>query len=163
MEPEGVLDQESEYLKQLLSAEKYKIDGSVLILSNPSSEQILVYSLLEPFEIDPLTLDDTHWNLVPSESFPLKDGSTITISFSNGVIEGFGGCRDYEGQYEAEEDRIVFPVIMMKGELCDDLDLQIQEDKFTTWLELSSHYRIEEYQLNLFLVDGKELFFERME
>jgi hypothetical protein len=52
---------------------------------------------------------------------------------------------------------------MMIGELCDDFDLQIQEAKFTTWLELSTHYRIFEDQLGLFLADGNELLFERTE
>jgi heat shock protein HslJ len=163
LEPEGVLDQESEYLKQLLNIKQYRIESGVLTLSNPEFGQALVYSLREAFEIDPASLDDIQWNLVPSEGFPLIDGSKITISFSNGVIEGFGGCRDYEGEYEAEGDGIVFPVMMMIGELCDDLDLQIQEAKFTTWLELSTHYRIEGDQLELYLATGDSLFFEGLE
>jgi heat shock protein HslJ len=163
VEPEGVLDQESKYLKQLLHTEKYSMEGNELTLSIPASEQILVYSLREPFDMDPASLDGTTWILIPSDSFPLKVGSIVTLSFSNGEIAGFAGCRDIAGEYKAEGDEIVFPVTMMIGELCDDFDLQIQEAKFTTWLELSTHYRIFEDQLGLFLADGNELLFERTE
>jgi heat shock protein HslJ len=163
IEPEGVLEQESEYLNMLWNIEQYRIDDSVLILSIPDSEQTLVYSLREKFETDPSLLENTHWNLLQSESFPLIDGSIITISFSNREIEGYGGCRDYLGEYEAEGDKIVFPVMMMLGEICDDLDLQIQESKFTTWLELSTHYRIQGDQLELNLATGEWLLFDRME
>jgi heat shock protein HslJ len=163
IEPEGVLDQESDYLSQLLDVEQYVFEGSELILSNLKNEQSLVYSRREPFEMDPAMLENSEWNLVPTDSFPLIDGSEITLSFLEGAIEGFGGCRDYYGEYETEGDKIVFPMMMMTSELCDDLDIQIQEAKFTTWLELSTHYRIGEYKLELFLADGNELVFESLE
>jgi heat shock protein HslJ len=163
MEPEGVLEQESEYLNTLWNIGEYRVDDNVLTLTNPDREQTLVYSLREKFETVPSLLENTHWNLLQSESFPLIDGSIITISFSNREIEGYGGCRDYKGEYEAEGDKIVFPVMMMLGEICDDLDLQIQESKFTTWLELSTHYRIHGDQLELNLATGEWLLFDRME
>ena len=163
IEPEGVLDQESEYLNILWNIEQYGINGSVLTLSIPDSEQTLVYSLRDPFETDPSVLDNTQWNLVSTDGFLLIDGSAITLSFSTGEIEGFGGCRDYDGEYVADGDKIVFPVMVMKSEICDDLDLQIQESKFTTWLELSTHYRILGDQLELHLATGEWLLFDRME
>jgi heat shock protein HslJ len=108
-------------------------------------------------------LDNTQWNLVPSDGFPLIDGSTITLSFSKGEIEGYGGCRDYEGEYVADGDKIVFPVMVMTSEICDDRDLEIQESKFTTWLELSTHYQILGDQLELHLATGEWLLFDLME
>jgi heat shock protein HslJ len=163
LEPQGVLVQESEYLKQLLNVTQYKIEQNALALSNQENEQALIFALRESFGMDPAALEDTQWLLLASEDFPLKDGSRITISFSKGEIEGFGGCRNYEGQYMAEEDRIVFPVLLMTSDLCSDPDLQIQEDTFTSWLELSTHYLIEENQLQLFLADGNNLVFERLD
>jgi heat shock protein HslJ len=163
IEPEGVLDQEREYLNILWNIKQFRIDGSVLTLSIPDSEQTLVYSLREPFETDPSLLDNTQWNLVPSDGFPLIDGSTITLSFSKGEIEGYGGCRDYVGEYVADGDKIVFPVMVMTSEICDDRDLEIQESKFTTWLELSTHYQILGDQLELHLATGEWLLFDRME
>ncbi len=160
IEPEGVLEQESEYLKILWNIGEYSLDENVLTLTNSDSQQSLVYSLREKFETDPSMLENTQWNLLPSDDFPLIDGSTIMISFSKKEIEGYGGCRNYEGDYEAEGDKIVFPVMMMLGEVCDDLELQIQESKFTTWLELSTHYQIQDDQLELYLVTGDTLLFD---
>ena len=108
-------------------------------------------------------MENTHWILLSSDSFSLLNGSTITISFSKGKIEGYAGCREYQGEFEAEGDKIVFPVLEMLGELCDDQDLQIQEGNFTTWLELSTHYQIYDGHLELNLATGDTLKFERQD
>jgi heat shock protein HslJ len=162
IEPEGVLDQEINYLRQLLDMELYRVDGGVLTLSIPKSGQRLVYTLREPFEMDPDLLVNTHWNLLASGDFPLIEGSEITISFSNGEMEGFAGCRDYRGEYEADGDKIRFPMTMMLSEICEQQDLLIQEGKFTTAFELSTHYQIEDDRLTLFLATGETIVFERL-
>jgi heat shock protein HslJ len=162
IEPQGVLDQEINYLDQLLDMEKYRIDNGILTLSIPESGQALVYSLRDPFEMDPELLDSSQWNLLPSDDFALIDGSAITISFLGGEMEGFGGCRDYQGEYEAVGDKIRFPMTMMLSEVCDDQDLLIQEGKFTTALELSTHYQIQDDQLTLYLATGEIIVFERI-
>ena len=77
-------------------------------------------------------------------------------------MEGFGGCRDYQGEYVAEGDKIRFPMTMMLGEVCDDEDLLIQEGKFTTAFELSTHYLIVDDHLTLFLATGESVEFERL-
>lgn len=163
IEPEGVLDQEINYLDQLLDMKKYHVDNGILTLSIREGGQRLVYSLREPFEMDPALLDDSDWNLLPSDDFPLIEGSEITISFSNGKMEGFGGCRNYQGEYIAEGDVIRFPVTIMVDEVCDDEDLLIQEGKFTTALELSIHYQVQGDRLTLFLATGETVIFERRE
>jgi heat shock protein HslJ len=163
IEPEGVLDQEINYLDKLRDMKQYHVDNGILTLSIREGGQSLVYSLREPFEMDPALLDDSDWNLLPSDDFSLIEGSEITISFSNGKMEGFGGCRNYQGEYEAEGDEIRFPMIMMVDEVCDDEDLLIQEGKFTTALELSIHYRVQDDRLTLFLATGETVIFERRE
>jgi heat shock protein HslJ len=163
VEPEGVLDQEINYLNQLLDMKQYHVDNGILTLSIREGGQRLVYSLREPYEMDPALLDDSDWNLLPSDDFPLIEGSEITISFSNGKMEGFGGCRNYQGEYEAEGDEIRFPMTMMLDEVCDNEDLLIQEGKFTTALELSIHYRVQDDRLTLFLATGETVIFERRE
>ena len=163
IEPEGVLDQEINYLDQLLDMKKYHVDNGILTLSIREGGQRLVYSLREPIEMNPVLLDDSDWNLLPSDDFPLIEGSEITISFSNGKMEGFGGCRNYQGEYEAEGDEIRFPMTMMVDDVCDDEDRLIQEGKFTSALELSIHYQVQGDQLTLYLATGETVIFERQE
>jgi heat shock protein HslJ len=163
IEPEGVLDQENTYLDLLLRMEKYHTDDSELTLSNSENGQILVYKLREPIEMDPAMLDNSRWNLLPSDDFPLIEGSEITLSFLNGKIGGFGGCRNYQGEYKADGDEIRFPMIMMLDEVCDYEDLLPQEEKFTTALELSIHYQVQDDQLTLFQATGETIIFEREE
>ena len=163
IEPEGVLDQEIKYIKQLMEVDHYQVDGGVLTLSVPEGEQELIYALREPFEIDPDLLNNSTWQLLPSDDFSLIEGSVITISFLDGKMQGSGGCRNYQGEYQAERDQARFPLTMMIGEDCADQDLLIQEAKFTTALELASHYQIVDDQLMLYLVTGEELLFMRID
>ncbi len=163
IEPEGVLDQEINYLDQLLDMEKYRVENGELTLSIPESEQTLIYTLREPFEMDPQLLEDSSWKLLATDDFPLIEDSEITLSFSNGEIVGFAGCRDYRGEYEAEGDEIRFPMIMMLGEVCEEEGLLIQEGKFTTALELSIHYQVQDDQFALILATGETVIFERQE
>ena len=163
IEPEGVLDQEIKYLRQLMRVDHYQVDGGVLTLSIPAGERELIYALREPFEIDPGLLNNSTWQLLPSDDFSLIKGSVITISFMDGKMQGSGGCRNYQGEYQAEEDQARFPLTMMIGEDCADQDLLVQEAKFTTALELVSHYQIVDDQLILHLVTGDELLFMRID
>ena len=163
IEPEGVLDQEIKYLRQLMRVDHYQVDGGVLTLSIPAGERELIYALREPFEIDPGQLNNSTWQLLPSDDFSLIEGSVITIYFLDGKMQGSGGCRNYQGEYQAEGDQARFPLTMMIGEDCADQDLLIQEAKFTTALELASHYQIVDDQLMLYLVTGEELLFVRID
>jgi heat shock protein HslJ len=163
IEPEGVLDQEINYLRQLMKMKIYLVEDGVLTLSNRGSGKSLVYTLREPLKMDPESLENSQWNLLTSDDFPLIEGSEITLAFSVGEMVGFAGCRDYKGEYEAEGDKIRFPMTMMLGEVCDDQALLIQEGRFTTALELSTHYQIEKDQLTLFLATGETVVFERMD
>lgn len=163
IEPEGVLDQEINYLNQLLTMKKYHVENGELSLSIREDEKTLVYTLREPSNVNPEILENTHWKLLASDDFPLVEGSLITISFSEGKMEGFAGCRDYQGEYEVEGDKIRFPMTMMLNEVCDDENLLIQEGKFTTAFELATHYQVQDDQLILSLATGETLIFEHID
>jgi heat shock protein HslJ len=162
IEPEGVLDQEINYLRQLKRMKIYLVEDGVLTLSNRGNGKSLMYTLREPLKMDPESLENSQWNLLVSDDFPLIEGSEITLAFSGGEMLGFAGCRDYKGEYEAEGDKIRFPMTMMLGEVCDDQALLIQEGKFTTAFELATHYQVQDDQLTLFLATGETLEFERI-
>jgi heat shock protein HslJ len=162
IEPEGVLDQELNYMQKLMRTKRYQVNGAILSLSIREDDKELIYYLRESFVVDPEQLNDTSWQLLKSKGFPLITDSKITISFLDGEMEGFAGCRDYRGEYRAEGDLIRFPMTMMVGEICQGEDLRIQEGKFTTALELASHYQILDDELHLFLVSGEELTFARI-
>ena len=163
LEPEGVLEQEVTYLDLLIGMENYNIEKGELTLSNPVSGQSLIYTLREPLDMDPELLEDSSWILRASEDFPLIKDSKITLVFSNGEMEGFAGCRAYQGQYVADGDKIQFPMLIMLGEVCEGKDLLIQEEKFTTALELATYYQVQDGRLTLFLATGETILFERQE
>jgi heat shock protein HslJ len=163
LEPEGVLEQEITYLDLLIGMAKYNNEKGELTLSNPVSGQRLIYTLREPLDMDPELLEDSSWILQDSDDFPLIEDSKITLAFSNGNMEGFAGCRAYQGKYIADEDKIQFPMMIMLGDVCEGEDLLIQEEKFTTALELATNYQVQDDRLTLFLATGETILFERQE
>ncbi|MGI9615944.1 MAG: META domain-containing protein [Acidimicrobiales bacterium] len=56
--------------------------------------------------------DGSSWqmtNLVVEDSMtPAVDGPSVTISFDDGTVQGFGGCNNYFGDYESAEGPLLF-------------------------------------------------------
>jgi heat shock protein HslJ len=46
-----------------------------------------------------MSLDDTAWELTTIGGLPLVAGSTITLAFEGGEIDGNAGCNHYFGSY----------------------------------------------------------------
>lgn len=158
IEPEGVMDQETEYLSSLLEIARFGVNGGQLELRNSLGEFVLVFTPRQSFSMDPSTLEHK-WLLLAMRDSPLIEGMDITVAFSRGIVQGHAGCRDYEGLYQAYDDRIVIPAMKMLGEICDNQALLIQEGEFTDALSLTTHYRIVDDQLELFLATGDVLLF----
>jgi heat shock protein HslJ len=82
--PEGVMEQESEYLRRLLSAVSYTIDGENLTIANADGEAVLIFSVLQP-----VTLSGEVWEMVAissgqGEMMPALAGASVTAVFSPG-------------------------------------------------------------------------------
>ena len=162
LEPEGILEQESEYLELLMDADVLNVNEDQLEILDVSGNVILLYIKRAPLHMDPASLEGIEWRLLSMGGETLLEGSFITISFSDGKMQGHGGCRDYEGTYTAEGDHIAFLMISMLGDVCESDDLLIQEALYTDALELSTHYQIADGQLDLLTSTGETAIFEQV-
>lgn len=165
-EPEGIMDQESEYLALLGDAAAYRIEGDRLELRNSGGKDILVFESRPQADLDPADLVGTQWQLVELGDLPLLEGEPITLEFTApGEVAGYAGCRNYTGTYLAEGDDIRFTSLSMLETECPLGEAYLlQEGAYTTALgDLASDYLLAEDRLQITLLDGRTLIFAPLE
>lgn len=157
--PEGILQHEETYLNTLREVVAYQIVTETLRLSNAAGETLLLFRNKPQLPMNPADLEGTHWQLQSLNGHSLLEGSRITLEFSEQNFQGFAGCRDYTGAYQASGDDIRFPQLAMTQTDCPDPALLDQEGEYTTALSEATHYRLSEGQLEIETAPGKALLF----
>lgn len=162
-EPEGIMEQEEEYIEALREAVTYRTIDNRLEIDNAEGKTILTFTAIEELPMNPEDLVGTQWQLITMDGNVPAESSTITIAFSeDGGIEGDAGCRNYYGSYEASGDDIRFPSYGMKGISCQTSALSIQEGKYTDHLTTATNYRLVEEELEISTASGGVLIFALM-
>jgi heat shock protein HslJ len=162
-EPEIRMQQEGEFLQALQHATGYRLVEGQLELLDASGEVLLVFSSEETFQADPADLVGTSWILVSLDGQPPMEGSTITMEFlADNRMKGSAGCRNYQGNYQAETDSIHFPKISMVEMECQwPATFGVQEGDFTDVLTWANRYQLAEDRLEIYSSRGETLVFER--
>ena len=116
--------------------------------------------VLPTSDVTPADLQGVTWLLQSMGEDELAEGIPITIRFTDGVMEGYAGCRGYRGFYQANGDTISFLTFNMLGETsCADKELLAQETLFIDYLELSTSYRVDAGRLEIYTSSGGTLIF----
>jgi heat shock protein HslJ len=162
-EPEIRMQQEGEFLQALQQATGYRLVEGQLELLDASVKVLLVFSRDETFQADPADLIGTSWTLVSLDGQPPMEGSTITMEFlADNRMKGSAGCRNYQGNYQAETDSIHFPKISMVEMECRwPATFGVQEGHFTDILTWANRYHLAEDRLEIYSSRGETLVFER--
>ncbi len=158
---DGVMDQEQAYMKALSNISKFRLDNDRLELLDASGAARLVYARLEPFAGDPAALVGTNWQLLTLNGSPLDETLAFTLAFTENRYRGLAGCRHFEGDYQAGDGDIAFPMMTMLEETCpvaDDAYWEL-EGRFTAALSWAHHWRILDGRLELRTVRGDVLAF----
>jgi len=161
-EPEGVMQQEADYVEALHDAAAYRVTDNRLEIENGAGETTLVFRRKEELSMDPRDLLGTAWRLLSWNGDSLIEGSTITLAFHNEVqASGHAGCRGYVATYQASDDDIGFHWFAMTGpyEHCSEA-LMEQEGQYTTVLGWTTDYQLGEGQLEILTARGEVLVFE---
>ncbi|MFQ5569948.1 MAG: META domain-containing protein [Rhodothermales bacterium] len=159
-DPPGVMEQEGAYVQAFLDTRRYRVKDDRLELEDATGTTILIFERKVEFPMDPRALVSTTWQLSLWNGSSPMEGSRITIAFSDRMISGHAGCRNYTGSYEALGDDIRFPTLQMEGTVvvCSQPLLE-QEGRYTTSLTEATNYRLSEGQLELFTIRGEILVF----
>lgn len=128
-----------------------------LVVSNAAGQTnqatlVVQVSPAQPTAPAPLPLEGTLWTLQNTLS-----GSSITINFQGGAINGFGGCNSYTGAYTAFGNAISIGPLTITGAICEPAVMD-QETLYLARLQVADEYEIEGSQLRLAGQIGGESF-----
>jgi heat shock protein HslJ len=153
-------ERESRYFQALGEIASHEVRDGRLVFRDGRGEEILEFSPLERFDTDPASLEGTSWEL-ESINGETVSGRMITLNLGRGTMDGFAGCRDYDGTWTGKKDAIAFTSISMRTLECEPEGLLLKEGNFTTLLSESRRYRLREDRLELSTDAGEVLVFRR--
>jgi heat shock protein HslJ len=162
--PEGIMEQEMAYVQALRGSATYRLTDGRLEIADASGERILVFARKEEFATAPGALLGTVWRLVSIDSDSFSEGSTFTLAFySEHILGGHAGCRDYLATYQASGDDLILLVEAMFDAGCrvEDTDLE-QEAQFLGVMAPKADLRLGEGQLEIYGERGGVLVFESL-
>ena len=104
-------------------------------------------------------LNNTSWELAAlGEQSPLA-GTTISLSFEDGLARGTSGCNSYGGAYQVNGDKIEFQEFEATLMACLDTGVMEQETAYLRSLGEAQRFELSEGQLQIFGPDGEALTF----
>jgi len=144
-EPEGIMEQEMEYLAALESARVYRFeDQERLILQDAGGSRMVDYKPARTFE-----LTETIWYLESltngqEGTVPVLDQTEITAFFDEeGNLSGSAGCNNYSSTYQVDGDQISFELGIMTMMACEEPEgVMEQESAYMQALETVTGFQI---------------------
>jgi len=156
MEPEGVMEQESEYLATLRRADTYYVEEDQLYFFDADGNILLSYQLVVP-----AALTGTNWSLTGYNNgtggfVSLLEGTSISALFAgDGSLNGSAGCNSYMSSYEVDGENITVGFAASTQMFCAEPEgIMEQENAYLAALGTVATYQIQGDELIIFNADG---------
>jgi heat shock protein HslJ len=143
-EPDGIMEQEMEYLAALEMAASYEFEDDRLLLLDAEGRRVVNYQLARTFE-----LTETIWHL---QNFSdgnetvqsALEGTEITAYFDEeGIISGSAGCNNYTGIYQVDGENIQIELGPLTMMFCDQPEgVMDQEEAYLQALDSATGFQI---------------------
>lgn len=161
-EPEGILEQEEEYISTIQKAKSYSVDGEIFFIADEQGNNLLQYQLLPKFEANPEGLIGKTWRLNYADAMEEYVLGAFTLRFDGSTFRGTTSCRDYKGTYQTDEDGIHIYLLEMGTDVDCDQSARNAEGSYTTLLERIDQYHVSQNRLELYTLQNDKLIFESM-
>ena len=107
-------------------------------------------------------LTGTDWRLVSlgpaGAEVNVVPGTTVTLKFGDdGRASGSTGCNSYSGTYEVRGDNLSFGRLISTRRACLDQNANEQEQRFLSFLEMASRFRLNSDRLTIFSDRGRNV------
>ena len=159
---EGVMEQESAYLRLLSQAVSVTAGNDRLTFADAKGTAILSYSRIVPPAPEPLI--GTNWTLDTFSTAnrdavsSLISGTTITAVFGeDGRVSGSAGCNNYFGSYTVAGSSLSIGSVASTRMYCPGQDIMLQESTFLASLSRAAGFTISGNRLSLADADGATL------
>ncbi len=143
--PEGVMEQEMQYLTALQNAAVYHIDGTRLEIRDANGSGVAYYEAAEATDLSGIT-----WNLLFHNNgrggmvSTIIDTQITAVFDEEGVLTGSAGCNNYTAAYETDDQQITIGPAASTRMFCAEPEgIMEQEAQYLAALENAAVYLIE--------------------
>jgi heat shock protein HslJ len=157
-----IQDQERRLTVLLPQAVRGVRRGDTLVLLDRVPSELITFVRRHPTPSEPSQLVGTAWRLAWSTS-RFVDIDSVWVRFGTESVSGFGGCRAFDGTYNAQSDRLRFTRIAMRALECASERARVAEEHLTTVFSETEHFAIRADTLLLTTFGGDTLRLRRLE
>ena len=152
-EPEGVMEQENQFLIDLRKSEAYWIEGDSLIFMDPNGNVTLIFRAQPVVDLTNIT-----WKLYAygpiSQPVPAPGSVEVTLAIGkDGQVSGSSGCNNYTGKAAVDGDAVRFELGTATMKACDPL-ANSMEAAYLTALASVTRGEIQQDRLILYYNGG---------
>lgn len=107
-------------------------------------------------------LEGTDWTVeavvIDGEPLPPIVGTVVTATFTDGELEGLGGCNSYFGSYETDGDQLTIGPLASTRRFCDEPPgVSDQENAYLGLLENARSYAVDGDRLTIDIGNGRQI------
>lgn len=142
--PDGIMEQERQYLTALQSAQTYEIAGDTLTIRDGGGAIQVVAKMIMPQGLAGTSWDVTNYNNGRQAVVGLVSGTAITLDFGNDArVSGSAGCNNYTGGYESTDTTLKVSALASTQKACPSPEgIMEQEQQYLAALQNSATYEI---------------------
>jgi len=154
-DPEGIMEQESEYLAALQGVTRFEIQGDRMDMYFEDGTRAATFYLTKPVE-----LSGTAWNVHSYNNgrggvTSVIIGTELNVNFEDDAVAGLAGCNNYNGSYEVEGQAIrIGPLATTRKSCSDPEGIMEQETEFLAALQGAVRFEALGDQMDMYFEDG---------
>ena len=155
--PDVNMEHETEYLEALGTVAEYRVGASDLVLTNADGDAVLVFSPTEHAALEGTVWHLTGYNTGNAISSLIID-TRITLTLTDGQIEGSAGCNTYLASYALDGSHLeIGPVANTEMYCMEPEGAMDQELDYLVALAIADTYEIYRNTLTVFDAESMRL------
>jgi len=155
-EPDGIMEQEQEFLAAIGTAATYQINGNRLEMRTANGEIAATFEAVKSND-----LAGTNWTVIDYNNgrggvVSTIIGTELTATFSpDGILSGSSGCNTYQAGYEVDGNNITIGLPISTLMACAEPDgIMEQEQEYLTALSTAATYQISGDRMEMRTAEG---------
>lgn len=136
-------------------------DGHLTLTVPGENDPLLTFAAAPAPRLDGVTWEVTGFNNGRQAVVSPLLGTTLAVTFQNGVVSGDAGCNTFRGSYRRDGQSLAIGSLALTRKHCDGKGIMQQEREFVAALESTTTWAIERDTLDLHRADGERTLFAR--
>lgn len=155
-QPEGIMEQEQQYLDQLGAVASYNIDGTGLELLDAAGQRVMFFYARPKFDINNIIWVLESYGPTGDPQTVLPDSQVTLEIAEDGQLSGSAGCNQYNGRATVSDSSIIIELGGTTRQICEE-PVNQQENAYLAALETADIVAIDKGQLLIFYDNGQQV------